>query len=414
MRLSLISTVLFLPVVLAQPPAPGRFQRPPDPRAQQRTYHFADTNEDLPYAIYVSSKVSKDKKNPLIIALHGLGGNQNSLVRGNAIDLAEEGGYILVGPMGYNSRGWYGSPLLKPQPGAVPRRPNPEAANDPPNLRELSEKDVMNVLEIVRKEFNVDDHRTYLMGHSMGGAGTLYLGSKYASNWAAIAAIAPAAFAMLPNPEELLKPIKNLGASHDRTGRRRPSRSGGLHAPLDWRDEGSGNELRVRRTAWRRSRHHHRKKHAEHFRVLRGALQALAANGVPSCPDARGTSLRSSILGCGFVRPSSMRQAENREKDLTLVRQWSAACHCLAGIPCKLWCGREDLNLHEIAPASTSKYWTGVHGASCCCLSVRLRRFGYRRVSRSFGRTVAKPLQFLERIKETCTSHGAIDGTMLG
>jgi predicted peptidase len=215
MRLCLISELFFLPLAfvslvpaLAQPPAPGRFQRPPDPRAQQRTYHFADTNEDLPYAIYVSSKVSKDKKNPLIIALHGLGGNQNSLVRGNAIDLAEEGGYILVGPMGYNPRGWYGSPLLKPPPGATPRPPNPEAANDPPNLRELSEKDVMNVLDIVRKEFNVDERRTYLMGHSMGGAGTLYLGSKYASDWAAIAAIAPAAFAMLPNAEELLKPIK--------------------------------------------------------------------------------------------------------------------------------------------------------------------------------------------------------------
>lgn len=209
MRLSLISTVLVIPVALAQPPAAGRFQRPPDPRAQQRTYHFADTNEDLPYAIYVSSKVSKDKKNPLIVALHGLGGNQNSLVRGNAIDLAEEGGYILVGPMGYNSRGWYGSPLLKPPPGAA-RRPNPEAANDPPNLRELSEKDVMNVLDIVRKEFNVDEHRIYLMGHSMGGAGTLYLGSKHASDWAAIAAIAPAAFAMLPDAKNLLAPDKDL------------------------------------------------------------------------------------------------------------------------------------------------------------------------------------------------------------
>lgn len=211
MRLGLISAILFVQVAFTQapPPGPARFQRPPDPRAQQRTYHFTETNEDLPYAIYVSSKVSKDKRNPLIIALHGLGGSQNSLVRGNAIDLAEGGGYILVGPMGYNPRGWYGSPLLKPPAGATPRPPNPEAAKDPPNLRELSEKDVMNVLQIVRKEFSVDDRRTYLMGHSMGGAGTLYLGAKYASNWAAIAAIAPAAFAMLPDAPSLLTPIKD-------------------------------------------------------------------------------------------------------------------------------------------------------------------------------------------------------------
>ena len=81
-----------------------------DPRVQQRTYLFTDTGEQLPYAVFVSSKVSKDKKNPLIVALHGLGGDQNTMLRGNALQLAEEGGYIMVGPMGYNSGGWYGTP----------------------------------------------------------------------------------------------------------------------------------------------------------------------------------------------------------------------------------------------------------------------------------------------------------------
>jgi len=31
----------------------------------------------------------------------------------------------------------------------------------------------MNVIAMVRKEFNVDDARTYIMGHSMGGAGAI-------------------------------------------------------------------------------------------------------------------------------------------------------------------------------------------------------------------------------------------------
>src|SRR5215471_15569303 len=198
------------PATTAAPPqGRGFVQRPPDPRVQQREYHFTETNEDLPYAVFVSSKVSKDKKNPLIIALHGLGGDHNSLMRGNTIDLAEEGGYILVGPMGYNPRGWYGTPVGAPRAGRGAPKANPAAANDPPNLRELSEKDVMNVLAIIRKEFNVDERRTYLMGHSMGGAGTLYLGAKYASNWAAIGAIAPAAFAMLPNAVPMLTPIRD-------------------------------------------------------------------------------------------------------------------------------------------------------------------------------------------------------------
>ena len=68
--------------------------------------------------------------------------------------------------------------------------------NDPPNLRELSEKETLEVVDLVRKEFKVDDDRTYLMGHSMGGAGTLYLAIKYPRRWAAAVALAPAAFSV--------------------------------------------------------------------------------------------------------------------------------------------------------------------------------------------------------------------------
>ena len=205
------------PVVLAQAPsaepapAPRGFaQQPVDPRVQIRAYRFDETGAEIPYAVFVSSKARPDRANPLVIALHGLCGTHTSLLRGNALDLAEERGYILVGPMGYNQRGCYGVPVGTrparpsgaPGPtGAPPARPRPGLCGegeDPPNLRELSERDVLNVLELVRKEFNVDERRTYLMGHSMGGAGTFHLGVKYAENWAAIAAIAPAAFSLEP------------------------------------------------------------------------------------------------------------------------------------------------------------------------------------------------------------------------
>jgi alpha-beta hydrolase superfamily lysophospholipase len=114
-------------------------------------------------------------------------------MHGNLLELAEQGGFVVFAPMGYNPRGWYGIPGNPPQSAGSARPADPAAANDPPNLRELSERDVLNVLAMARKEINVDERRIYLMGHSMGGAGTLYLGSKYASTWAAIAAIAPAA-----------------------------------------------------------------------------------------------------------------------------------------------------------------------------------------------------------------------------
>jgi predicted esterase len=211
----------------------------PDPRVQQRTYLFTDTNEQLPYALFVSSKVTASKSAPLIVALHGLGGTQNTMVGEHlkTIELAEQGGYIFVAPMGYNCGGWYGMPTGRPPgagaPGAAPAMPPqdavpqggpppagargaggpPRGAGGPPRgaggfgnmacngggtavtdaarVRELSEKDVLNVLELVRKEFNVDNRRIYLLGHSMGGSGTLYLGARHPTIWAAIAADAP-------------------------------------------------------------------------------------------------------------------------------------------------------------------------------------------------------------------------------
>lgn len=190
----------------------GGFDRAPDPRVEQRTYRFTETDEDLAYALFVSSKVSKDEKAPLIVALHGLGGDGNSLLRGRALELAEEGGYILVGPLGYNPSGWFGSPVIVMggrrgggPGGAAPAGPDPE------RLAVLSEMDVMNVIDIVRNEFTVDESRTYLMGHSMGGAGALFLGQKHANTWAAVAAIAPAAFMMQANAAGILKPMKDAG-----------------------------------------------------------------------------------------------------------------------------------------------------------------------------------------------------------
>lgn len=192
--------------VLAQP-GQGRVWNS-DPRAEDRTYLFEDTNEELPYCIFASSGVSADTPAPLIISLHGLGAPPQVMCNETAVDLAEEGGYILAAPMGYNVGGWYGSPLLRP-PGGGGRGFG--GAEQPENLPELSEKDVMNVLAMVREAFNVDDDRIYLTGHSMGGAGTFFLGSKHADIWAAIAPVAPAAFGMTENRADILGQLHDAG-----------------------------------------------------------------------------------------------------------------------------------------------------------------------------------------------------------
>ena len=118
------------PTPAAQTPAPGRGRGPipVDPRVQIRMHHFADTNEDIPYALFVSSKVTRGRKAPMIVTLHGLGGTHTTMMRPNAIELAESGGYILLAPMGYNPRGWYGIPAGPPRRGGPPPKAAPAAS----------------------------------------------------------------------------------------------------------------------------------------------------------------------------------------------------------------------------------------------------------------------------------------------
>jgi poly(3-hydroxybutyrate) depolymerase len=161
-------------------------------RIQKRTYDFKEAGKEMEYALFVPSTYDKERKTPLMVALHGLGSNPQQILRYPKLtDLAEEHGYIVVAPMGYNARGWYGQ--RSPKMGKT----------EPENLSELSEKDVMNVLDIVRKEFNVDADRIYLMGHSMGGGGTWHLGLKYPDVWAGLAPIAPAIFRKAEDVEKI-------------------------------------------------------------------------------------------------------------------------------------------------------------------------------------------------------------------
>jgi predicted peptidase len=57
---------------------------------------------------------------------------------------------------------------------------------------ELAEIDTMTLLKSIRGQYAIDSDRIYLMGHSMGGAGTYYLGGKYNGIWAGLAPISGA------------------------------------------------------------------------------------------------------------------------------------------------------------------------------------------------------------------------------
>jgi pimeloyl-ACP methyl ester carboxylesterase len=54
------------------------------------------------------------------------------------------------------------------------------------NWEDWGRLDAMEVLDLAKKEFNIDENRVYLTGHSMGGHGTWHLGAMYPDQFAAI------------------------------------------------------------------------------------------------------------------------------------------------------------------------------------------------------------------------------------
>jgi predicted esterase len=148
----------------------------------ERHYWFEEAREIMPYRILVPGDYDGSRPYPLIVALHGMGGTHDTLFEmdGGILPKATEaGGYILASPMGYRRGGGYGSNRVEGAQASPTRR----------RLTHLSYLDVMNVLELVRDEYEIDDNRIYLMGGSMGGGGTWRIASRHPEIWAAIAPI---------------------------------------------------------------------------------------------------------------------------------------------------------------------------------------------------------------------------------
>jgi predicted peptidase len=177
----------------------------------------------MPYRLYVPKTYDADVGAPLVVALHGYGGDQNYFFRSvpNLPELCEQYGFILVAPMGLATDGWYGAPLEipgdAPRSSGTPAPPPTRTPEQETQYRALSEADVMNVIGTVREQYKIDPDRMYLMGHSMGGFGTWWLGQKYADMWAAIAPMS----GVLPNVDYRLPRLRNV-AVHASIGAEEP------------------------------------------------------------------------------------------------------------------------------------------------------------------------------------------------
>jgi predicted peptidase len=156
---------------------------------QQRHYFFKEAGREVPYRIYVPMRFDGRSKLPMMVCLHGAGGTQDSLMdwgHGMLKDLAEKHGFIVVTPLGYPPGGSYGQHFNIGIPDSA-RAGSGMTAAERKQADEWSEKDVLNVTEIVAREYQADRSRIYLMGHSRGALATWYLGDKYRSQWAGLA-----------------------------------------------------------------------------------------------------------------------------------------------------------------------------------------------------------------------------------
>jgi poly(3-hydroxybutyrate) depolymerase len=167
----------------------------------ERHYWFEDAGEIMPYRVYAPSNWDGRKQLPMLFVLHGATRDHNFYFDrdgGILARLAEQHGYLVATTMGYRPNAGYNASAiaslngggLNSNGGTNPGGPGRGGLAVNPAMRrqaELSEKDAMNTLDLVVKEYNPDPSRIFLFGHSAGGTGGWYLASKYPDRFAGIA-----------------------------------------------------------------------------------------------------------------------------------------------------------------------------------------------------------------------------------
>ncbi|MFL6274253.1 MAG: prolyl oligopeptidase family serine peptidase [Blastocatellia bacterium] len=133
----------------------------------RKAYLSKADNSYQPYRIFVPSSYDGSKAFPLVIALHGMGGDENSYfdyyANGLFKEEAERHGYLVACPKGRNPASMY--------------------IGD-------AERDVLDVVTEMMHAYRIDPDRVYLTGHSMGGFGTLSIAMNHPELFAAIAPVA--------------------------------------------------------------------------------------------------------------------------------------------------------------------------------------------------------------------------------
>jgi len=130
-------------------------------------YRSAFDGKLMPYRVFIPRAYDPTKTYPLVVLLHGSGGDENAFLArpGPLHELAERRGYVLAAPNGRGPVSGYAK-----ENGA--------------------QQDVMDVVAAVRESFSIDGTRIYLTGHSMGAIGTWSIGMAHRDVFAALAPMA--------------------------------------------------------------------------------------------------------------------------------------------------------------------------------------------------------------------------------
>jgi len=140
----------------------------------QKAFYSTVDGSLQPYTVYVPKGYDGKGTWPLLLLLHGSGGDQweiaqaaanldgRSVFRGALEENVQEANFLLCAPL----------------------------ARGPSGYEQIAEVDILQTLDEVQRDYRVDSDRVYAMGWSMGGAGSYMMASRFPDRFAAVMPVA--------------------------------------------------------------------------------------------------------------------------------------------------------------------------------------------------------------------------------
>lgn len=157
------------------------------------TFWYEPAKRIVPYRLYIPSTYQKGRPQKLIVALHGANSDHNVVFDrgdGKLALLAEERDYMILAVNGLFHRSFYG--YCYPTSGGVNSnfkgpKDNPlELTAEQFEQRKISQECVFAQIHKVMEDYTIDQEHIYMMGNSMGGAGTVWLAGQHPEMFKAI------------------------------------------------------------------------------------------------------------------------------------------------------------------------------------------------------------------------------------